>query len=166
MLNSRGYFLAFLVAVCGVLTGSLPAKQSITVKLVNGKTGHPIWWRGNPYVFVGPAIYENPVNLETAAKRTNFHGEVKVDVTGAVPPEVKVWVDFIHRDCRFQDPQQARVFTFGGSTMKTLPAYSIEQILNTGVVSDNFCSEKRAKPRPGVLVIYVIPATFMELWSS
>jgi len=59
----------------------------------------------------GSSHLRNAEDLERASKRTNFHGEVKVDVTGANPPEVKVWVDFISRDCRFTD-QQARPFTY------------------------------------------------------
>jgi hypothetical protein len=40
--------------------------------------------------------------------------------------------------------------------------YSLEEIITTGVVSENLCGKHRIDPVPGVLVLYVRARTFME----
>ena len=141
-------------------------RKTITLKLLNGETGHPVRWRGSPYVFLGNQANDSE-NFEDRGKRTNLSGELKIDVTGAIPAVVKVWVDFLHRDCRFPESKASstRTFTYSGSTLAALPTYSIEEILKKGVVSENYCGSRRAA-KPGILVIYVIPATYRELWNE
>jgi hypothetical protein len=128
-------------------------KQRITIKLVNGKTDRPVWWRGLAYVRVGDAI---TANKGFSDKRTNLIGEANVDVTGANPPKVEVNADFISRDCRDRVPITSPL---------PLRLYEIDEIRKKGVVSDNFCGGPTRVPKPGVLVIYVIPMTLRELWN-
>jgi hypothetical protein len=163
--KTTAMILGFVFLALSFVYAQSPVKRSITIKLLNGKTGRPIWWRGSPYIFVGEAINEGASNLEARAKVTNFLGEVKIDVTGAHPPLVKVWVDFISRDCRFSQSQaQPKSFTYSGSTLQALPTYSIEEITTKGVVSENYCSAAKRPAKPGVLMIYVVPASLRELW--
>ncbi len=90
-----------------------------------------------------------------------------MDVSGIAPHEVRVWIDFIHRDCRFGDgDNRFRTFDFGGNTLNGIGSFDLDTILSTGIVAPNMCSTKTQQPEPGVLVIYVIPATFKELWDS
>jgi hypothetical protein len=41
--------------------------------------------------------------------------------------------------------------------------YSIDQILELGIVTENACGKTRAKPIPGVLTLYVRPRTWEEI---
>ncbi len=134
----------------------------VTIKVRNGRTGLPVWI-ASPYVFLGNASGTYP-DSEKSYRRTAFWNDAKVDVTNVSPPELRVWKDFISRDCRFV---QGDTPGMGGSqlTNEPLRAYSISQILSTGIVTENKCSSKTSKPEPGVLTIYVIPLTFRELWD-
>ncbi len=90
-----------------------------------------------------------------------------MDVTGTAPPEVRVWVDYLHRDCRVPEGDDTyRVFDLGGRTLNTMATYDLNAILKTGVVAKNLCGSETQSPQPGVLTIYVLPATFKELWEQ
>jgi hypothetical protein len=128
-------------------------KQRITVKLLNGNTGRPVWWRGLASVRVGSAI--NRTDLDPVIKRTNLVGEAEVEVTNANPPQIEVGADFISRDCRY-GPQS------GSQSL----IYSIDEIRAKGIVSENYCGGPRRAAKPGVLMIYVIPSTLRELWNE
>lgn len=94
-------------------------------------------------------------------------GDAKVDVTDAKSTEVRVWVDFLHRDCRIPEGDETyRVFDLGGHSLNTMAVYNLDSIITTGVVAPNLCGSKTQFPQPGVLVIYVLPATFKELWEQ
>ena len=138
-------------------------REQITVKIRNGKTGAPIWL-ASPYVFLGNP---DPQNFEESRRKTKLWGDAHVDVTGVQPREVRVWVDFIHRDCRFAaGDNRFRTFDFGGKTLNGIGSFDLDVILSKGIVAPNLCSSKTAQPEPGVLTIFVLPATFKELWDS
>jgi hypothetical protein len=140
----------------------LGVDQQITVRIRNGNTGLPIWI-ASPYVFLGRA---DPQDFEKSYRRTKFWSDARVDVSGLTPREVRVWVDFIHRDCRFPaGDNRFSFFDFAGNTLKGIGFYDLDMILSKGVVATNLCSAKTQKPEPGVLTIYVIPATFKEIWN-
>jgi hypothetical protein len=137
--------------------------QQITVKIRDGKTGGAIWL-ASPYVFLGKS---DPQHFEGSHRRTKLWNDARVDVSGIAPREIRVWIDFIHRDCRFADgDNRFRTFDFGGNTLNGIGSFDLDTILSTGIVATNLCSTKTQHPEPGVLVIYVIPATFKELWDS
>ena len=139
------------------------SSQQIVVRIRNGRTGLPIWL-ASPYVFVGQT---DPKKFYESYRRTKLWGDAHVNVTGAAPREVKVWVDFIHRDCRFAATDQShRTFDFAGNTLRNRETYDIDTILRLGIVAQNLCSAKTQRSEPGVLTIYVLPATFKELWDS
>jgi hypothetical protein len=161
----------FLLAsyACGGLRAQQPAStpakshQQIIVKVLNGKTGRRIWF-ASPYVFVGTT---DPRQLENSYRRTRFWGDAHVDVSAAQPRQVRVWVDFIQRDCRYGDDfNQFRVFDYGGNTLRKTDAYDIDSILASGIVAPNLCSDKTQRLEPGVLTLYVIPETFKQLWNN
>jgi hypothetical protein len=41
--------------------------------------------------------------------------------------------------------------------------YSIDQILELGIVTENICGKTTAKPAPGVLTLYMRPRTWQEI---
>lgn len=165
--------MAFLFVLAGYSYGGLKAQQAasapakshqqIIVKVLNGKTGRRIWF-ASPYVFVGTT---DPRQLENSYRRTRFWGDAHVDVSAAQPRQVRVWVDFIQRDCRYGDDfNQFRVFDYGGNTLRKTDAYDIDSILASGIVAPNLCSDKTQRLEPGVLTLYVIPETFKQLWNN
>jgi hypothetical protein len=142
--------------------GQTPHRQ-ITVKIRNGKTGRPIWL-ASPYVFLGKS---DPQHFEESYRRTKLWSDAHVDVSGVTPREIRVWIDFTHRDCRFAEgDNRFRTFDFRGKTLNGIGSFDLDTILSTGIVAPNLCSTKTQQPEPGVLVIYVVPATFKELWNS
>ncbi len=162
-----GVFIA--IPLAQQTTSQVPATsearpaEKITVKIRDGKSGLPIWL-ASPYVFVGKT---DPQKFMDSYRRTKLWGDAHVDVSGADPREVRVWVDFIHRDCRFPDGNQNyRTFDFAGNTLKGIDVYDIDKVLHEGVVASNLCGTKTQRPEPGILTIYVLPATFRELWDS
>ena len=170
-LRRAGVALVLTSASCGLCVGlgaqqsSPPLKphQEIIVKIRNGKTGSPIWF-ASPYVFLGNA---GPEKLDDSYRRTRFWGDAHVDVSATQPREVRVWVDFIDRDCRYGDDfRRFQVFDYAGRTLRNTPAYDIDTILSTGIVAPNLCGSKTQQPEPGVLTIYVIPDTFKERWND
>ena len=138
-------------------------RQLVTIKIRNGKSGLPIWL-ASLYVFVGNA---SPSQLEEARRPTKFWSDAHVDIATADSRQLRVWVDFIHRDCRFVDGENKfRTFDYSGNTLNGIPTYDTDLILTKGIVAPNLCSDKTQAPEPGVLTIYVIPATSKELWHS
>jgi hypothetical protein len=121
--------------------------KHLKLRLVNGKSGSAIWWRGSPFVYVGSSNV--PIQ-----RHTNLFGEEMIDISATDTPTIQVWVDFISKDCRSKDFSRVH------------ETYSITEILKAGVVSPNYCGTSQAKPRPGVLVIYVVPSTLKELWNQ
>jgi len=145
--------LMTLLFVAAQLAAPETQTQGITVKLLNGKTGRPVWWRGSAAVRFGKTLTHR--ELSPIYKRTNLFGEADLDVTGADPPQVAVRPDFISRDCRFESGSQSES-----------PLYSIDEIRSKGIVSANYCGAPRRDPKPGVIMIYVVPSTLRELWNG
>jgi hypothetical protein len=100
-------------------------------------------------------------------KRTSGGEMLTLTISSAQPGEVRVWVDFIDRDCRYGDDfKRYLTFDFVGNTLRNTQAYDIDTILSTGIVARNFCSGKIEQPEPGVPTVYVIPETLKELWNN
>jgi len=137
-----------LIALQNLYAGG---QQAITLKLVNGKTGHAVWWLGKAAVRLGDA--RKSPNEGWLPITTNLLGQSEIDVSKANPAQIEVVVDYISRDCRYSSPSQPQVVV-----------YSIDDIRAKGVVSENHCGGPAQAPRPGVLVIYVIPMSLRELW--
>jgi hypothetical protein len=165
--------VALLFALASCTLGGLNAQQAtasrakphqqIIVKVRNGKTGMPIWV-ASPYVFLGTT---DPQKYMDSYRRTELWTDAHVDVSAAHPREVRVWIDYIDRDCRYGDDfKRFLVFDFAGNTLRNTEAYDIDTILSTGIVTRNLCSSKIQQPEPGVLTIYVIPETLKELWNN
>jgi hypothetical protein len=100
---------------------------------VNGKTGRSVW-NVVAYASVGKAIHTIATDgIMPKGQHTNLLGEVRVDVTDANSPKLRVSVDFISDGCG--DPTEE---------------YSIEEIVRHGLTGANDCSAVKVKPKPGV----------------
>lgn len=45
-----------------------------------------------------------------------------------------------------------------------MPSYSIKRILESGIAASNTCGKFRAEPKPGELILFVRPMTWLEKW--
>jgi hypothetical protein len=145
----------FLLAAVFLLSGASARAQSrgnanpapkIVLKVLNGKTGWPIWTE-LPNVWLGGANF--PFD---PPPRTNWHGEIKLDFPASGPRELRVLPNWFV-DCRESSEP------FAGAKVK----YSLDEITQRGVVTENVCGKTRAKPIPGTLILYVRPRTFREM---
>jgi hypothetical protein len=136
---------------CLVLIGGLVAtpqtshKVSITILVLNGANGRPVWGE-SPNIWVDDESRLNP--------RTNLLGKTKIYVSSDVN-EIKISPNWGH-ECRGGDNPQAR----------TDIRYSVAEVLRTGVVTLNLCGKSTRKPEPGVLIFYERPSTWKERWDS
>ncbi len=119
--------------------------MSITIEVLNGQTGKPVW-RESPNIWIDKEPSINPY--------MNLHGKAKIKVSGSA---TQLWItpDLGH-ECRWRD----------GPSTKLTVSYSIAEILRTGVVSQNFCGAATIAPTPGVLVFYELPSTSRERWYN
>jgi len=146
-------FALLSLVAAAVMTGLYPVQntaaeattQTIKVLLLNGKTGKPIK-NDTPNIWFGDAKF-------TINPHTNSNGEVVVSVNEAQSQELRILPN-LYADCRFK----------GDSTAGMGVKYSLEEIITTGVVSENLCGKHRIDPIPNRLVLYVRPRTFMERW--
>ena len=145
-LHSVKRFLAITVLFCYyplALAAQEATPVSITVKVLNGKTGKPVW-RESPNIWIDKEPHINPY--------TNLEGKAKIKVSSSAT-QLRITPDFGH-ECRWKESPSAKMTV----------SYSIAEILRTGVVSQNFCGAATIAPTPGVLVFYELPSTWRELW--
>ncbi len=113
---------------------------TIKVLIMNGKTGKPITDEAPNILFEGFKYQDNP--------QTNKSGEIVLTVRS---PQLRVLPN-LYADCRLK----------GNSTAPYNVKYSVEEIIKTGIVSENVCGKHRVNPIPGVLVLYARPRTVVE----
>ena len=119
-------------------------RNKITVRVVDGVTGLPEWFEF-PNIWIGSST--SPGNPPL-----NFRGEVQMDITEATPRILRFLPNW-YADCRFSGDVE--------KGMK-LP-YSLDDILETGVVGGNVCGRVHAKRQPGVIIFYVRHRTLPEI---
>jgi hypothetical protein len=145
-------FVCIAILLADYPAGLLFARQkkadpnTIILKLVDGRTGFPIW-RENPNIWLGDAsIGGNPW--------TNWKGEIVAEVRNATPRTIRFLPNW-YADCRYK----------GDVTTGAAVEYSIEEIQEVGVVGKNVCGKRHASPVPGVLLLYVRGRTLREKWE-
>jgi hypothetical protein len=145
--------LMSLLTLASMLSGpELPAqtrsradsRQKITVRVVDGITGFPEWFEF-PNIWIGSST-------DSGNPRVNVRGEIQIDVTEASPRVIRFLPNW-YADCRYHGDED--------TGMKV--QYSVDDILETGVVGKNVCGWFHAKPQPGVIVFYVRHRTFLEM---
>jgi len=139
-------FLGYCPLALPAQDAPLPQSNvSITVKVLNGKTGLPVW-RESANIWIDDDPQMNP--------KTNLLGTVKIKIPGKAV-QLTITPNWAH-ECRWDGKPNTK---FGDS-------YSVAEILSTGVVSDNFCGATKVAPTPGVLVFYERPTTWKERWNT
>lgn len=150
-LTDNGYVKRFFAValLCCYYPLALGAQEattaSITIRVLNGKTGKPVW-RESPNIWIDKEPSINPY--------TNLHGKAKIKVSHR-DAQLRITPNFGH-ECRWKD----------GLNTNPMLSYSIAEILHTGVVSQNLCGAVAVAPTPGVLVFYELPSTWRERWYN
>jgi hypothetical protein len=136
--------LSLLVVCPAQQTGVSSGK--IILRMLNGKTGKPIWRHDVTNIWLGDA-------KQFSLQRTDAKGEIVIvmDIGNIHPFEIGV-MPSTYADCRFK----------GDQTSGRLVRYSLDDIISKGVVGENLCGKTRVSPTPGVLVVYVRRRTFIE----
>jgi hypothetical protein len=143
--------LSQIAAVLLSLLVTCPAQQGgevsgkIVLRILNGKTGKPIWRHDYPNIWLGNAAVK---------QRTDSRGEIIIDVSNAQPPEIR-FLPNTYFDCRSKRD----------NTSFSKVKYPLHEIISKGVVGENLCGTDHVSPTPGVIVMYVPPRTFIELWN-
>jgi hypothetical protein len=139
-MNRAVWVIAIVLA-----TGVCPvAAAQFTIKVVNGHNGKPLK-RTTVDVWFGNQALPPPTQVTTTDD-----GNARLAVTGSVETIVIAgqWVG----DCR---AGKLKSYIDGN-------VYSVHDILQTGVVTQNTCGKARTQPTPGVLVFYVRPLHWWE----
>jgi hypothetical protein len=154
--NCRNTALVFCVLACLFLLSTTsvhpqsknndPNTTKVVLRILNGKTGWPIWAE-LPNVWLGGA--NSPID---PPPRTDLRGEIKLEVPVVDLCELRFLPNW-YADCR----------SFGDQIVGGKLKYSVVEILANGIVAENVCGKKRAKPTPGVLILYVRPRTWQEI---
>jgi hypothetical protein len=128
------------------VTSPSGVSHRIIIRLLNGRNGKPIRDE-NPNIWLGNAAI-------VTATQADSMGEIGLDIRGVRPREIRFRGNH-YVDCR-------------GKAQREIPQnikYSLDEILSTGVVSENDCGKNRVSPTPGVLVLYLRPMTLIENWN-
>lgn len=144
-ITSVMYALAIALSFSQQISVPKADVNKIVVRVLNGKNGKPIK-HDTPNIWLGSETHINP--------KTDSNGEIVVDIREVDPKEIRVMPN-VYADCRFRDDHMS------GMKVK----YSLDEIIDKGVVAKNLCGKNVASPIPGVLILYVRPRTFKEKWE-
>ena len=129
-----------------IFSGGTANAQSVTVQFLNGRNGKPI-----PKGVRIWAYFNNETGRHILDLHTDRQGEVQVDTNGAKTFQVSP-VGYI--PCGEQPV---------GSPPRD---YAIDEILKTGLLTENNCGHVNAEPLRGKLIYFVRPAGWWELFKN
>jgi hypothetical protein len=137
-LTQLALLCALLIAPCA----SHAQTAEIHIRIINGKTGRPI---KNETL----RVWTTRNHVDADLWPTDANGSVLLKVDGAT----QIAVDANqYASCRtLPANQQASQFL-----------YSVAEILNKGIATDNTCGPVRVAARPGELILFERPFTLME----
>jgi hypothetical protein len=146
-----GPFLVLFFAV-GSVFGAAPSGQTIRIRVLDGRNGHPVTTE-RLNVWVG----DKPEDLLLFGEGlgyfpTDKNGEVSVPIPEDHAEWIEIETDY-YFDCRPYRKDSPR------------PAYSVKEVLQSGVVLGNTCGKQRAEPRPGEITYFVRPIHWWEAFQ-
>jgi hypothetical protein len=136
--------LVIALFISGMVLSAPLAAQTITIRLLNGKSGRPLTnknvtllWPPDFLPWEGTVVYigkdgTGKVEIPAGAKYISVVGGAKI---GKEPNRIP----FLN--CNAQDVQRL----------------DIAQVLKNGYIPGNACSSKSAAPRPGEIVFWAMP---------
>lgn len=162
--------VSFMVLFAGSLGVGLHA-QTLRIKLVNGKNGHPM---GHKCVNVGvdhiwhmlaiPTDKDGVASLRLTDKDAevntqndwNWCGDV-----GVTNPVVK------YSDLFSINVGYVLCVPHGSNySWLAIQKFSTKDVLQSGVVTQNVCGKATASPEPGEVILFVRPLNFWEKWKQ
>lgn len=159
----------FLSALVLMASGTILCAQTVTIKLVNGRNGHPM---SHTCIDLGVDHVDHMLAIPTdnngAARFYVTENDAEVDIQkrwtdcgnwGVIDPVVKRDMIGIHVGyvlCQFRKPDYSWLSTMNISTKQLL------ELLQQGIVLPNTCGKATASPKPGELVIFVRPLSWWE----
>ena len=142
--NKRGY-LSQLALLCALLIApcvSHAQTAEIHIRIVNGKNGRPI--KAETL-----RVWTTRNHVDADLWPTDATGSVLLKVDGAAQIALD---ENLNASCRtLPANQQASQFL-----------YSVAEILNKGIATDNTCGNVRVAAKPGELILFERPFTLLE----
>jgi hypothetical protein len=157
-----------LLALTFSSAGTLLSAQTIGVKLIDGRSGHPIAntcvnvWVGNEQrdALAIPTDKDGVAHLHLTENDSEVNTQEPWKTCGefgVVNPVVK-YKDFIKVNVSYFvcEPRGAN---FSWLEIKRIPT---KELLEQGVATANTCGKPTASPKPGEVIIFVRPLNFWE----
>jgi hypothetical protein len=132
---------ALLLVICGIPSHAQPAPP-LHIKIINAQTNKPI-----PNERLNVALRVDQIG--SVAMATDKNGIILVNYGNATM--IRILAN-MYADCR----PRGELYT----------NYSIDTIVKTGITTGNLCSSASPAPKPGVLVLYEIPKTFIPQYPA
>jgi hypothetical protein len=132
---------AVLLPICGIPSLAQPAPP-LHIKIINAQTNKPI-----PNERLNVALRVDQIG--SVAMATDKNGIILVNYGNATI--IRILAN-MYADCR----PRGELYT----------NYPIDTIVKTGITTGNLCSSASPAPRPGVLVLYEIPKTFIPSYPA
>jgi hypothetical protein len=164
----RGWLNLSVTVLMAVPAMSLAA-QTLEIKLVDGRNGHPM---------VGTSAYVNVwvggERKEAIAIPTDNNGVARLQLT-LNPNEVNIPISTGHGTIVEKHPVVKYDESFrinapyvlcgsgeGSRSPLELKNFSTKEVLQHGYTSGNTCGKVTATPQPGQVILFVRPLTFLE----
>lgn len=160
-----------MVLVAGSLGMSLRA-QTIRIKLVNGKNGHPLAgtcvnvWAGSERK--GAMAIPTDKDGIARLRLTDKNAEVNIQnqwkgcgLFGVINPVVRyadsIRVNAGYVSCKPHTPDYSWL---------AMTDFSTKKVIKSGFVTPNACGKAKASPEPGDIIFFVRPLTLWEKLKS
>jgi len=142
--NKPGVLVRAALGLCVSLSFVSYAQPShpLRIRIINAKTNKPITDER-----LNVALRVDQIGSVPMA--TDKNGIILVDTGQATT--IRILAN-MYADCR----PRGELYT----------NYSIDTIVKTGITTGNLCSSASPAPRPGVLVLYEIPKTFIPVYPA
>jgi hypothetical protein len=138
-LSSR---FASLLLIATMPAIALAQSPPLHIRIINAQTNKPVT---NERLNVALRVDQ----IGSVAMPTDKNGIILVDTGDATTIRI---LSNMYADCR----PRGELYT----------DYSIATIRHTGITTGNLCSSAKPSPRPGVLVLYEIPKTYIPQFGS
>jgi hypothetical protein len=133
---------ALLLPICGISTSHAQPAPRLRIRIINAKTNQPI-----PDERLNVALRVDQIG--SVAMATDKNGIILVNYGNATI--IRIFAN-MYADCR----PRGELYT----------NYSVDTIVKTGITTGNLCSSASPAPKPGVLVLYEIPKTFIPQYPA
>jgi hypothetical protein len=133
---------ALLLLICGISTSHAQPAPPLHIRIINAQTNKPI-----PNERLNVALKTDQIG--SVAMATDKNGIILVNYGNATI--IRILAN-MYADCR----PRAELYT----------NYPIDTIVKTGITTGNLCSNASPKAKPGELILFEIPKTFIPSYPA